>query len=162
MSRSHRSIQAQVIILSLAFTALIALSVFLASIVSLYHSTLRATTQSAEYNLQTLANTLRQNVQEIDSLANWCTVDSTLRNFVFGIRSDQQLLDVYNTLLNKYSSQYTARYLCRLVVTDGDRQLIQQGTMVSQSQPLTLDSLDQLPALPAAAKIPGPCWPRTR
>lgn len=145
MSRSHRSIQAQVIILSLAFTALIALSVFLASIVSLYHSTLRATTRSAEYNLQTLANTLRQNVQEIDSLADWCTVDSTLRNFVFGIRSDRQLLDVYNTLLNKYSSQYTARYLCRLVVTDGDRQLIQQGTMVSQSLPLTAERLEQLP-----------------
>ena len=145
MSRSHRSIQAQVIILSLAFTALIALSVFLASIVSLYHSTLRATTQSAEYNLQTLANTLRQNVQEIDSLANWCTVDSTLRNFVFGIRSDRQLLDVYNTLLNKYSSQYTARYLCRLVVTDGAQRTMQQGTSVAQSLPLTAERLAQLP-----------------
>ena len=145
MSRSHRSIQAQVIILSLAFTALIALSVFLASIVSLYHSTLRATTQSAEYNLQTLANTLRQNVQEIDSLANWCTVDSTLRNFVFASLPERQLLDVYNTLLNKYSSQYTARYLSRLVVTDGAQRTMQQGTSVAQSLPLTAERLEQLP-----------------
>lgn len=145
MSKTHRSIQAQVIFLSLAFTLIIAAGVFVASLLSLYRGTLRATTQSAEYNLQTLANTLRQNVQEIDSLANWCTVDSTLRNFVFASLPERQLLDVYNTLLNKYSSQYTARYLCRLVVTDGAQRTMQQGTSVAQSLPLTAERLEQLP-----------------
>ena len=145
MPKAHRSIQAQVILLSLAFTALIALSVFIFSLVSLYRSTLRATTQSAEYNLQTLANTLRQDVQEIDSLADWCTVDSTLRNFVFAALPERQLLDVYNTLLNKYSSQYTARYLCRLVVTDGAQRTMQQGTSIAQSLPLNAERLAQLP-----------------
>lgn len=145
MPKAHRSIQAQVILLSLAFTALIALSVFIFSLVSLYRSTLRATTQSAEYNLQTLANTLRQDVQEIDSLADWCTVDSTLRNFVFATLPERQLLDVYNTLLNKYSSQYTARYLCRLVVTDGAQRTMQQGTSIAQSLPLNAERLAQLP-----------------
>ena len=80
MGKACRSIQGRVLLLSLLFTALIALSVFVASLASLYSSTLRANAQSTEYNLQTLAHTLQQNVQEIDSLADWCTVNGTLRS----------------------------------------------------------------------------------
>lgn len=149
MPKRRRSIQAQVIILSFAFTFIIAMGVFVTSMFSLLRNTQRADAQNVEYNLQTLANSLSQNVQEIDSFANWCTVDSTMRGYVFSTLPDKQLLTVYNTLLNKYSSQYTARYLCRVIVTDGDARFMQQGTAMGLSQPLNVDNLDELPGFSA-------------
>ena len=152
MGKACRSIQGRVLLLSLLFTALIALSVFVASLASLYRSTLRANAQSTEYNLQTLAHTLQQNVQEIDSLADWCTVNGTLRSYVFAVQPESQLLNVYNTLLNKYSSQYTARYLMRVLVTDGNERMMQQGTAVAQSLPLAPSQLETLPGFADAGE----------
>ena len=152
MGKACRSIQGRVLLLSLLFTALIALSVFVASMASLYRSTLRANAQSTEYNLQTLAHTLQQNVQEIDSLADWCTVNGTLRSYVFAVQPEAQLLNVYNTLLNKYSSQYTARYLMRVLVTDGKERMMQQGTAVAQSLPLEPSQLEMLPGFADAGE----------
>ena len=128
MSRRCASIRARVILLSLAFTALIALSVCVGSLIALYNSTTRATAQTVEYNLQIAANTLYQGVEEIDTLADWCTVDNTVRGFVLSTYPQRQLLDVYNLILNKYSSQHTARYLRRFLVTDGSTRIMQQGT----------------------------------
>ena len=152
MSCLRHSIRTRVIVLSLTFTALIALSVLLASVLTLYRSTTRATAQSAEYNLQVAANNLYQSVTEIDSLADWCTVDSTLRNFVFTGAPSKQLLDVYNLVLNKYSSQHTARYLRRVLVTDGDQRIMQQGTAVAQSLALNAETLPQLPGFSGSLK----------
>ena len=85
-----------------------------------------------EYNLQIAANTLYQGVEEIDTLADWCTVDNTVRGFVLSTYPQRQLLDVYNLILNKYSSQHTARYLRRFLVTDGSTRIMQQGMSLEQ------------------------------
>ena len=145
MSRRCASIRARVILLSLAFTALIALSVCVGSLIALYNSTTRATAQTVEYNLQIAANTLYQGVEEIDTLADWCTVDNTVRGFVLSTYPQRQLLDVYNLILNKYSSQHTARYLRRFLVTDGSTRIMQQGTATAQSLALTAETLPLLP-----------------
>ena len=158
MGKACRSIQGRVLILSLLFTALIALSVFVASLASLYRSTLRANAQSTEYNLQTLARTLQQNVREIDSLADWCTVNSTVRSYVFATQPESQLLNIYNTLLNKYSSQVTARYLLRVLVTDGSERMMQQGTAVAQSLPLDISELTLLPGFSQAGGETDLSW----
>ena len=152
MPRLRQSIQARVIFLSLAFTALIALSVCVASVLTLYRSTTRATAQATEYNLQIVANNLYQSVQEIDSLADWCTVDSTVRNFVFTTSPQKQLLDVYNLVLNKYSSQHTARYLRRFLILSGENRILQQGTALAQSQALDAETLSLLPGLSQGTK----------
>lgn len=152
MPRLRNSIRFRVIVLSLSFTAIIALSVFVASVLALYRSTTRTTAQSVEYNLQIAANNLYQGVSEIDSLADWCTVDSTVRNYVFTGSPAKQLLDVYNLVLNKYSSQHTARYLRRFLITDGAQCLLQQGTATSQSMALNADTLSLLPGFTAGTK----------
>ena len=64
MHKLRHSIQARVILLVMAFTALIALAVCGASVAALYKSTVRSTAQSAEYNLQIAAGRLRQDVEE--------------------------------------------------------------------------------------------------
>ena len=150
MRKLRHSIRARVILLALAFTALIALGVCVASVAALYRSTVRSTAQSVEYNLQFLAGSLRQDVQEINSLADWATVNSTVRNYVFSTYQRAQILDIYNTILSKYSSQHTARYIRRFIMTDCKTGLMQQGTAMSQSLALTTDTLDLLPGFDTA------------
>lgn len=150
MRKLRHSIRARVILLALAFTALIALGVCVASVAALYRSTVRSTAQSVEYNLQFLAGSLRQDVQEINSLADWATVNSTVRNYFFSTYQRAQILDIYNTILSKYSSQHTARYIRRFIMTDCKTGLMQQGTAMSQSLALTTDTLDLLPGFDTA------------
>lgn len=141
-----------VIFLSLTFTALIALSVSLASVWALYRTIFHATAQSTEYNLQIVANNLYQSIAEIDQLADWCTVDSTMRNFVFSSSPVKQVLDVYNLMLNKYSSLRTSRYLRRVLVTSGENRIMQQGTALAQSQALTAETVPLLPGFENGTK----------
>lgn len=152
MFRLRHLIRTRVIFLSLTFTALIALSVSLASVWALYRTIFHATAQSTEYNLQIVANNLYQSIAEIDQLADWCTVDSTMRNFVFSSSPVKQVLDVYNLMLNKYSSLRTSRYLRRVLVTSGENRIMQQGTALAQSQALTAETVPLLPGFANGTK----------
>lgn len=152
MFRLRHLIRTRVIFLSLTFTALIALSVSLASVWALYRTIFHATAQSTEYNLQIVANNLYQSIAEIDQLADWCTVDSTMRNFVFSSSPVKQVLDVYNLMLNKYSSLRTSRYLRRVLVTSGENRIMQQGTALAQSQALTAETIPLLPGFENGTK----------
>ena len=152
MFRLRHLICTRVIFLSLTFTALIALSVSLASVWALYRTIFHATAQSTEYNLQIVANNLYQSIAEIDQLADWCTVDSTMRNFVFSSSPVKQVLDVYNLMLNKYSSLRTSRYLRRVLVTSGENRIMQQGTALAQSQALTAETMPLLPGFANGTK----------
>lgn len=152
MFRLRHLIRTRVIFLSLTFTALIALSVSLASVWALYRTIFYATAQSTEYNLQIVANNLYQSIAEIDQLADWCTVDSTMRNFVFSSSPVKQVLDVYNLMLNKYSSLRTSRYLRRVLVTSGENRIMQQGTALAQSQALTTETVPLLPGFENGTK----------
>lgn len=156
MHKMCHSIRVRVTVLALAFTALIAVGVCVASVTALYKSTLRSIGQSVEYNLQIAAGRLRQDVDEINSLADWATVNSTVRNFVFSTYQKAQTLDIYNTILSKYSSQHTARYLRRFIMTDCEKSLMQQGTAMSQSLALTTDTLNELPGF--AEGDPADSW----
>lgn len=145
MFKHFHSLQARIILITLSFSSLIAMGICTASLITLYKNHLHSNTQNVEYSLQVSANRLRQNVEEIDSLANWCTVNSTIRNYIFGNTTTQQPLTVYNTMLNKYSSQYTARYLNRIIVTNKDQRTLQQGSVTAQSLALTKDNINLLP-----------------
>lgn len=142
------SIQAQLIALTVAFSLVIALIVCVSSMFTLYRNTRRSTLQAAEYGLQVAANNLRQNVQEIDDLANWCTVNATVQTYLFNPASSQRLLsNVYSVVSSKYSSLKTQRYLQRFVVTDGANQTLHFGTMSNQSRALTAKTLPLLYSL---------------
>ena len=145
MLKRRHSLQMRIIMLSLAFSSMIALGICAVSLVVVYRNYLRANSQSVEYSLQVAANQLRQNVSEIDDFADWCTVNSTIRSYIFGNVQTQQVLTVYDTLLNKYSSQYTARYLDRILITDNNGRILQQGMTTTQSLAITGDGIYQLP-----------------
>ena len=83
------------------FTALIALSVFVASLASLYRSTLRANAQSTEYNLQTLPAPAAERAGDRLS-GRLVHRQQHGAQLWFATQPESQLLNIYNTLLNKY------------------------------------------------------------
>ena len=145
MRKPRFSIRMQVLLLALAFTLIIAVGVCVASIRSYYRKATRTTAQSIEYNLQVAAGRLLQDVNEINNLADWCTVDSSIRGYALTSHWQTYLLSSYNTLLNKYSSQHTSRYLRRVLISDGQNRFLQQGTAITYSKALTAETVTSLP-----------------
>ena len=145
MRKPRFSIRMQVLLLALAFTLIIAVGVCVASIRSYYRKATRTTAQSIEYNLQVAAGSLLQDVNEINNLADWCTVDSSIRGYALTSHWQTYLLSSYNTLLNKYSSQHTSRYLRRVLISDGQNRFLQQGTAITYSKALTAETVTSLP-----------------
>lgn len=77
--RFHIGIQARILALAVLFTLLTAGIIVITSTISLSAQLRRSVLQSAEYALQTSAAAIRQDIQEVDDLARWCRVDSTVR-----------------------------------------------------------------------------------
>ena len=142
------SIRAQVLALALGFAMLIALGISVASVYTLDHNTRQASGQAAEYALQVTANNLSQNIEEIDNLADWSTVNSTVRSFVLSnYRAKDLVRDIYDTVFNKYSAMHTAKYLQRYIITDGDTRIMQLGTVTAQSRALSSETMGELPCI---------------
>ena len=146
--RSRKSLQLEVIVLTMVFALLIAIVVSASSIAAAGKESRRAVVQGAEYSLQVAAGDLSRSVSEIDSLADWCTANATLRNYMlYNYNVRDLLISVYNTASNKYTSMRTARYMQRFIITNGSDRLLQLGTITSQSRALTAENIPQLPYL---------------
>lgn len=145
MAKPRLSIRLQVLLLAIGFTLIIAVGVCVASICAYHKNVMRSATQSTEYNLQVAAGSLSQDVAEIDNLADWCTVNSTIRGYVLSSHWQGQVINIYNTLLTKYSSQHTARYLRRVLITDTQSRFLQQGTATTHSRAINAETVNRLP-----------------
>ena len=146
--RSRKSLQLEVIVLTMVFALLIAIVVSASSLAAAGKESRRAVVQGAEYSLQVAAGDLSRSVSEIDSLADWCTANATLRNYMlYNYNVRDLLIGVYNTASNKYTSMRTARYMQRFIITNGSDRLLQLGTITSQSRALTAENIPQLPYL---------------
>ncbi|MCD8085816.1 MAG: histidine kinase [Clostridiales bacterium] len=147
-------ISARVVVLTLAFTIVIAAIVLCSSLYYLSIQTSRTYLQAAEYQLETAVSSLSQRVEEIDSLANWCTANTTVRNYMMTSVSSNLATTLYPTVEDKYNSVSTANYIQRLLIysTDGasDSKFIMLGTATSQSVTLTEERLRLLAGLDEA------------
>lgn len=96
--RPH-SLRTRILVLTLLFTLATALAITVVSLYTLTRSIRKNTLRTAEYALQTAAATIRQDIQEIDSLADWCTYNPTLRTYMLSDMSTASLLQtVYPTV----------------------------------------------------------------
>ncbi len=149
-ARSGRrfGISARVVVLTLLFTILIAAIVLCASVYYLSIQTRRTHLQAAEYQLETATSSLSQRVEEIDDLAKWCTVNTTVRTYMMTSVSNNLATTLYPTVEDKYNSVTTANYIQRLLIysTDGasNSKFIMLGTATSQSVTLTEERLRTL------------------
>lgn len=144
---TRKRIQHEIIVLSLLFAVLIGLMVSAGSVYSAYLESCRATVQGTEYALQLAAGDLQQSASEIDSLADWCVADTSVRNYaLYSYDSHDLMLSTYNTISNRYLSMHASRYILRFILANGSNRLIQLGTIISQSQSLTPEgSLEKFP-----------------
>ncbi len=143
--RKRFGISARVVVLTLAFTIVIAAIVLCSSLYYLSIQTRRTYLQAAEYQLETAVSSLSQRVEEIDHLAKWCTANTTVRTYMMTSVSSNLATTLYPTVEDKYNSVSTANYIQRLLIysTDGDAdsKFIMLGTATSQSVTLTEERL---------------------
>lgn len=152
MRHSHLLLRTRIIALSLGFTALIALGVIIVSLALTRDRALRTAAQSIEYNLQVAATAIARDVDELDNLLAWSSVDPSLRNYIFHTGGRNALSAAYDTMGNKYSSLHTAMYLQRYIVTNGTDCFLQRGTSTTHSRALNAESIGELPGFADGAE----------
>lgn len=129
--RPH-SLRMRILVLTLLFTLATALAITVISLYTLSRSIRKNTLSTAEYALQTAAATIRQDIQEIDSLADWCTYNPTLRTYMLSDMSTASLLQtVYPTVSDKYNSMRTNPYIQRFAVGNDNGRRLMFGSNVS-------------------------------
>lgn len=142
--RPH-SLRTRILVLTLLFTLATALAITVVSLYTLTRSIRKNTLRTAEYALQTAAATIRQDIQEIDSLADWCTYNPTLRTYMLSDMSTASLLQtVYPTVSDKYNSMRTNPYLQRFAVGNDNGRRLMFGSNVSLSYYTETDQLSTL------------------
>ncbi len=144
----HHRIQAILIVLTLTTSLLSALIIGITSIVNLYNSTRTTMLRSAEYNLHTAATDINQYIDEINSLENWCLVNSNIRSYLTRDISIQNVIaNLYPSISSKYSSLNSLTYIQRFLISDGNSKNIQFGTSINESLALTADTISLLPGV---------------
>lgn len=147
MKKKHHRLQLQIFGLSLCFALLIALGATVVNIVYVRNNNRRAIAQSTEYNLQITANSLEQDINEINALADWSSVNTMIRNFILYQPNSKDLEKNYETVFLKYNSMRTSRYLYRYIITDCETKFVQIGTLTSISRSLDTDTVKEFPGL---------------
>lgn len=152
------SIQRRVITLALAFT-LLAAAVIAAGSVSMVKARLESTAlHSAEYALQTAASAVRSGIDEVDSLAAWCSADPTIRTWLLAGGTQSKKQNAYITLSGKYNSMRAAPYLQHFILFSTGGSRMSFGTYSTQVA-VSLDDEAVRDALPGFEQGEEP-WER--
>ncbi len=126
------SIQRRVLLLALVFT-LLAAAVIAAGSARVMAARLESTAfRSAEYALETASSAVRSGIDEVDSLAAWCSADPSIRTWLLEGGSQSRKQNVYITLTGKYNSMRAAPYLQHFVLFSADGSYMSFGTYSSQ------------------------------
>lgn len=128
------SIQGRIILLSMLFSLLTALVILAASMNAVTNRLERTTLQSAEYALETVSATVRSNIEEVDSLADWCIANASIRTWLLSTNSPQVLTpNIYTQISGKFNSMRTMPYLQRLLSINAGGGYMSFGTNSNQS-----------------------------
>lgn len=140
-------IRTSVIALTILFTFFIAVTVMFTSVFYLSTQMRNSRLQAAEYQLKTASTSIQQRVKEVDSLANWCVVNTSVRTFMLNSFPGNVVNSVYPLLSNKYNSMNTALYLQRFLVSSTNGCFVMMGTASAQSSGVNQDNLYLLPGM---------------
>ena len=141
------SIQGRIIISAMLFTLLATSVILITSINAVARRLERTTLQSAEYALETAGATIRSNIAEADSLADWCIANASTRTWLLSVNSPQTLAqNIYTQISSKLNSMRTANYLQRLLCINAGGGYMSFGTNSNQSVALRAALPTALPA----------------
>lgn len=140
-------IRARVIALTVLFTFFIAATVLFSSVYYLSTQMRRSNLQAAEYQLKTACAGILQRVREIDALASWCTVNTSVRTAMLTGVSSGFTSTVYPLLTDEYNSMSTGLYVQRFLVSSTNGCFTMMGTASARSAGVTQENLSLLPGL---------------
>ena len=151
-SRTPRrgSIQARIILLAMLFTLLAALVILAASMNAVTRRLERTALQSAEYALETAGAAIRNNIEEVDSLADWCIANASIRTWLLSTSSPQVLTsNIHTQISGKINSMRAMPYLQRFLSINAGGGYMSFGTNSNQSialqTTLSEDTIGKLP-----------------
>lgn len=147
----HRSsIQGRIILLAMLFSLLAAAVILITSMNTVARRLERTTLQSAEYALETAGATIRGNIEEVDSLADWCIANASVRTWLLSTNSQQTLTqNIYTQISGKISAMRTVTYLQRFLAIGAGGGYMSFSTNSNQSAALrTTLSAGAVAALP--------------
>ena len=144
------SIQVRIILLATLFTLLAALVILITGMNAVARRLERTTLQSAEYALETAGAAIRNNIEEVDSLADWCIANASIRTWLLSTNSPQVLTpNIYTQISGKLNSMRTMPYLQRFLSINAGGGYMSFGTNSNQSPTLratlSADTIGMLP-----------------
>ncbi len=155
--RRRGSIQRSVILLAVSFTLLAAAAIIAGSARTVRLRLERTAVQSAEYALDTAASAIRSNIEEVDSLANWCAANPSMRTWLLAGGTASQTQTVYTTLSGKYNSMRTAPYIQHFLLFSAGGGHMNFGALSSQVS-VSLNDAQARASLPGLGGEGGASW----
>ena len=142
----HGSIQVRVLALTLLFTLGVSLVIAVSNMHQLAAEWERTTLLNAEYALQTAANAIRRDIDEVDDLASWCAYNPSMRTYLLtDLSNNNQALSMYPTVSAKYNSLRTIQYVQRFVLINAAGRQMVFGTAVANTVAVTSEVLARIP-----------------
>lgn len=141
-----KSIRIKILTVTMSFTLITTVSV---SIISFYIYGIflqNSLIQSAEFNLQLVSGSLTQNLNNINTLVNWCCSDDDMVSYLSNRNSSpSDAIAEYKSLLAEYQNNRTGDYIERLIITDVDfSKLLQVGKAAGDYCPVTIYNVGNL------------------
>lgn len=139
-------ITTRILWLTTLFTVIITAVVLWQSVRSLSRQINQNNLQATEYRLKTAAMTIGQRIYSVDHLADWCTVNSSVRTFLFSNISNVTLSNtVYANVSAQYSASGSSPYIQRFLVLGSNGRVMMLGSAASQSNILNPENIRTLP-----------------
>jgi two-component system sensor histidine kinase YesM len=142
----RRTVRLRISLITVSFSLIIA--VFLATLSFLFFQNYarRSVVQSTEFNLQLVAGTLGQHLNELETLVRWCATNTQIAEWLAETpRNMRSAIPVYDRLRDAIWNNRSNVYVRRLIVTDtGMTGLLQVGNTMSDSRPVTIHNIPLL------------------
>lgn len=146
MFKIYHSIRFRIMLISVLFTLLLSTAIGYASYAIFARSEQHSSIQSAEFNLHLVTGLIYQDIVNLNTLANLCTTEpDVISYFSASHPSAKHSLDAYAKIQNIYNANQSSHYVQRLILTDSDERLLQIGSSLINSVPLTRYNLHQFP-----------------
>lgn len=143
-------LQVRVLALTLLFTLGVSLVITVSNLRRMTAESERTTLLNAEYALQTAANAIARDVEEVDNMAGWCAYNAEMRTYLLtDSAGNNQALSMYPTISAKYNSMRTLPYIQRFLLVNAVGRQMMFGTAATNVVALTPEVLERIPGYQA-------------
>lgn len=130
--KKHLSLRVLIAVWSLGFAAVLALIVVIVSFFSVRSALTRLQAESVRNNLQLVGSDLDASLSDIESFANWCTIDPNIATYLTTLKKQtaeaasddtdlrKQMLSTWEHFRNEYNAVGKTEFINRAVISTPD------------------------------------------